>query len=208
MDIHLPKPSKSLREFAVEIGTITIGILIALTLEAAVTSFHNREIVDKSREQLQTELAANRDHVREVVQSADIDVKSLRAYIAYGQDRLLHKTRPLPTDPLLGNFTTVSTSAWDSTVATNALVHMPFDQANAVAKAYAASRAFNSLEERIEEHWFELASIGDDPGSLSDGDTRKALGQLRVAYTYQTAVAQAGRDLVAKYDAALTSLKN
>jgi hypothetical protein len=130
----------------------------------------------------------------------------LRVYIRYGERRLHHRQPPPPKDALPGDFTTLSTSAWESTVATNALVHMPFDQASALATAYSSSRAFNSLEERIEDHWFELSSIGD-PSELSDADVRKVLGQLRVAYVYQTAAAQAGRDVLHKYDVALAALK-
>jgi hypothetical protein len=80
---------------------------------------------------------------------------------------------------LPGDFTTLGTSAWESTVATNALVHMPFDQASAVAGAYASARAFNSLEDRIEDRWFELSSIGD-PSDVTNADLRRVLRQLRV----------------------------
>jgi hypothetical protein len=206
MDIHLPKPPRSVSEFAIEIGTITIGILIALTLESVVTALHNRDIVEKSRAQLVTELKTNRDHLTEVVQTADADVGALHAYISYGEDRLHHKAHALPTAPLPGDFTTLGTSAWESTVATNALVHMPFDQASAVAGAYASARAFNSLEERIEDRWFELSSIGD-PSDLTNADLRRVVGQLRIAYAYQTAAAQAGNEVLHKYDVALAALK-
>lgn len=207
MHFHLPKPLHGWREFVGEIGIIVLGILIALGLDAVVTSIHNRDIVAKSRAQLTTELTANRLHLQEVTRTADADVAALRAYIHYGDDRLHHRQRELPNEPLPGSFTTLSTSAWESTVATDALVHMPFDQASAVAAAYASSRAFNSLEERIEDRWFELSSIGD-PSDLSDADLRKVLGQLRVAYAYQTAAAQAGRDVLHKYEVALSALKS
>ena len=189
-----------------EVGIIVLGILIALALDSAVTELHNREVVEKARAQLSTEITTNRDHLKEVIQTADADTAALRAYIHYGEDRLHHRAHKLPNDALPGDFTTLSTSAWESAVATNALVHMPFDQANALASAYASSRAFNSLEERIEDRWFELSSIGD-PSDLSDAEVRRVLGQLRVAYAYQTATAQAGRDVLHKYDTALTALK-
>jgi hypothetical protein len=86
------------------------------------------------------------------------------------------------------------------------LVHMPFDQASAVAGAYASARAFNSLEERIEDRWFELSSIGD-PSDLTNADLRRVVGQLRIAYAYQTAAAQAGNEVLHKYDVALAALK-
>ena len=50
MDIHKPHAAKSWREFAVEIGTIVVGILIALGLEQVIESIHDRTIADEARE--------------------------------------------------------------------------------------------------------------------------------------------------------------
>ena len=44
-----PKPAHSVREFLGEIGTITIGILIALRFEAAVDAYRNHDLVEPRR---------------------------------------------------------------------------------------------------------------------------------------------------------------
>ncbi|MDE2356248.1 MAG: hypothetical protein KGL69_05795 [Alphaproteobacteria bacterium] len=56
MEIHKPKAAHSLREFLVEIATITCGILIALGLEQAVEAFHWEEAVSKARLALHREI--------------------------------------------------------------------------------------------------------------------------------------------------------
>ena len=49
MEVHKPKAAHSWREFAIEIGTIICGILIALTLEQLVEALHWRSEVDETR---------------------------------------------------------------------------------------------------------------------------------------------------------------
>ncbi|HJW40596.1 MAG TPA: hypothetical protein VJ476_05120 [Rhizomicrobium sp.] len=56
MDIHKPKAAHSWREFAIEIGTIILGILIALSLEQGVEELRWNERVAVTREQLNAEL--------------------------------------------------------------------------------------------------------------------------------------------------------
>jgi hypothetical protein len=85
---------------------------------------------------------------------------------------------------------------------------MPFDEANALANAYTATRGFNEIDERAEARWFELAGIGADYKHLSDADVAKALSELRVAFSYQTAIEDAGRQVIAGYDKALAKLKS
>ena len=55
MEIHKPKAAHSVREFLVEIGTITCGILIALGLEQAVEQVHWHHEVETERAALQDE---------------------------------------------------------------------------------------------------------------------------------------------------------
>lgn len=59
MDIHKPKAAHSWREFAIEIGTIICGILIALGLEQLVDWSHARREVGEAREALNAELASD-----------------------------------------------------------------------------------------------------------------------------------------------------
>ena len=52
MDIHKPKAAHSWREFAVEIGTIICGILIALSLEQGVEGLHHRHLAEQAEDDL------------------------------------------------------------------------------------------------------------------------------------------------------------
>ena len=61
MDIHTPKAAHSVREFAVEIGTIICGILIALGLEQAVEFSRSQNELNEARKAIASQLAADLD---------------------------------------------------------------------------------------------------------------------------------------------------
>jgi hypothetical protein len=60
MDVHPPHgPIRSWKDFTLHLLTITIGLLIALTLEAAVQSLHHRHMVKEARANLRREIVEN-----------------------------------------------------------------------------------------------------------------------------------------------------
>jgi hypothetical protein len=60
MDIHPPRqPIHTVKDFLLHLLTITVGLFIALSLEAAVQSVHHRHLVRDARENLHREITAN-----------------------------------------------------------------------------------------------------------------------------------------------------
>jgi hypothetical protein len=59
MEIHKPKPVHSWREFLLELGTITLGVGIALAAEQTVEWFHWRDKTNYATDQIQRELAVS-----------------------------------------------------------------------------------------------------------------------------------------------------
>jgi hypothetical protein len=50
MDLHPPhQPIHTLKDFLLHLLTITVGLFIALTLEAAIESLHHRHLVRDAR---------------------------------------------------------------------------------------------------------------------------------------------------------------
>ena len=60
LDVHPPHgPIRSWKDFTLHLLTITIGLFIALTLEAAVESLHHRHMVRDARANLRREIVEN-----------------------------------------------------------------------------------------------------------------------------------------------------
>jgi hypothetical protein len=60
MDVHPPThPIGTWKDFLIHLGTITIGLFIALSLQAAVEAMHHRHLVRDARANLRREIAKN-----------------------------------------------------------------------------------------------------------------------------------------------------
>jgi hypothetical protein len=60
LDVHPPhEPVRSWKDFILHLLMITIGLLIALALQAAVESLHHRHMVSEARANLRREIAEN-----------------------------------------------------------------------------------------------------------------------------------------------------
>ena len=79
MDIHKPHAAKSWREFFIEIGTIVIGILIALGLEQAIENYHANQKTDEARQAIAAELRFNIAKAKRVVEMQDCSERQLAA---------------------------------------------------------------------------------------------------------------------------------
>jgi hypothetical protein len=58
MDIHKPHAAKTWKEFFIELGTVVLGILIALSLEQAVENWREHRQHNEARDAMRAELAA------------------------------------------------------------------------------------------------------------------------------------------------------
>lgn len=116
MHVHLPKMPHSLREFLVEIGTITVGILIALGLEAVVGAWHDRELVDQARANLRQELSDNRSGLVETLESDRKAISGLTRLAGYSRGRSDSKNTNESNIAINLEFREMRTAAWESTV--------------------------------------------------------------------------------------------
>jgi hypothetical protein len=68
MDVHPPhEPIHSVRDFFLHLFTITIGLLIALSLEALVEHIHNRHNIHEAQANLLSEIHENRTEIEDVL---------------------------------------------------------------------------------------------------------------------------------------------
>ncbi|HZE42737.1 MAG TPA: hypothetical protein VE058_03070 [Steroidobacteraceae bacterium] len=79
MDVHPPHgPIRSWKDFTLHLLTITIGLLIALTLEAAVESMHHRHMVKEARANLRREIVENQKLYTENLRSLQAKMVELQ----------------------------------------------------------------------------------------------------------------------------------
>jgi hypothetical protein len=69
IDVHPPHvPIRGWREFFLHLATITIGLLIALSLEGLVEWQHHRHLVHEAQASLYTEIKSNESRLASVLE--------------------------------------------------------------------------------------------------------------------------------------------
>ena len=203
MDIEGPQsPIHSLRDFAIHIATVTIGILIALGLEALVEAHRNHALVEHTRADFVTEFTNNRAALGTDLRKSAALKSELEGLIGYGQAKLAGRPATVPPLRSTRSFAFMATTAWQTAIATQAMIHLPFSEADAIAEAERKQEALNDLQSRAEGQWFELAAFGD-PRTVPAAELRPALEKVTIAYAYLISVMNTEQTLVAVYDHAL-----
>ena len=130
MEVHPPhKPIHTFGDFLLHIVTITIGLLIALGLEAAVETLHHRHIVREARENIRREIEQNE-------QAADQDLAHLKTNSS-NMEANIQKVRALRANKhalehgemtFAFTWSSFNDSAWTSARDSGALTYMPTEE--------------------------------------------------------------------------------
>jgi hypothetical protein len=136
MDIHKPKAARNWREFAIEIGTIICGILIALALDQTVEWLHRRSEMAEARQALRSEIAADAGVARYNHEWARCMGALSGFYLAWAKGG----PRP-PSSELLAPLIKPTTSAWD-VAKTGVVARMPLSEELAYSRFYTKGETF------------------------------------------------------------------
>jgi hypothetical protein len=163
MDIHKPKPWHGLREFAKELGTIILGILIALALEAGVEALRERRQAAEARANIRQELAENLGKMRLRLDGEACHIRRLHEV----QDllALAAQGKPLPQPILIGepDVWVMYTSRLDVAAQGGRATLLAQDEQAAFARIYAQMRLFAETSVREQSAWATLRTLENGP---------------------------------------------
>jgi hypothetical protein len=138
LDVHPPQhATHTWRDFFIHIGTIAVGLLIALALEAGVEVLHHREIVQESRAKIRREMETNLAELAKDERYIQTDHDNMQQNL----DRLRQlRGNPHALDHSTMHFTFtwsgMKDSAWHSARDTGALAFMPEQEVQDDADLY------------------------------------------------------------------------
>jgi hypothetical protein len=179
MDVHpAHQAPRTWREFFLHLVTITIGLFIALTLQAGVESLHHRHLVREARENLRREIQINRNHYAENVQT----IEKNRRQLARDLDQLrdLRSGKPIEKDALAWgwDWNGYIDASWKTARDTGAVSYMSFDLINAYSELYFQQDYVNAQALAIINDAPKSAAfllIARDPSALSPSDIQSML---------------------------------
>jgi plasmid stability protein len=172
MDIHPPHAIRSWKDFFIQLGTITAGILIALSLEGIRESMHNRSLVTEARENIRRELQDNKREVdNELAQIAGRESKIGNA-LQFANELIATKKTDIRQIELQLSFPTLSVASWQTAERTGAFSHMDYAEIQKYAHAYGVQELLS------QQHVRALDALAGALGILSaspGGDPTKAM---------------------------------
>ena len=169
IDVHAPhEPIHGWRDFFLHLTTITIGLLIALSLEGLVEWQHHRHLVHEAEASLHAEIQNNAKDMPGVI--ADLhkqqnDLKNDIVVLDY-----LQKNRKMPEKSHMGvTFRIVSFDdvSWKTAQTTTALSYMPYARAQEYADIYNTQSELFAAEQQSARD--AILSIGPMMNDKAEG---------------------------------------
>ena len=143
MDVHPPhEPIHTARDFFLHLFTITVGLLIALSLEAAVEHLHNRHLLHTAESNLGAELHDNRTLLASDERYLDQTQQQI-------EDGLMILTAVKAGKPDAGELShhwewnSPQSAAWETARNNGALALMSYDDAESYAVIYGQQQVVN-----------------------------------------------------------------
>jgi hypothetical protein len=181
MEIHKPHAAKTWKEFFIELGTIVIGILIALGLEQMVEDFHARSRVAQARENIRSEIADNLGLI--VTRDQTNGCISRRLNEVDGLIRALAAGTPSQGPIWIGTpfLAAMANSQYTSATQSGAVSLMPNQEQSGYARIYAQFEQYHQHELAEESAWADLRTLSNHPANSAvlDWQLRSAVQRAR-----------------------------
>jgi hypothetical protein len=205
VEIHPPHaPAHSLKDFVIQLITITAGVLIALSFEGAREWWHYRSLVSEARETIRRELADNKKEVEVVLKGTAGRRQNLGSAIRLADELLGKKTQTVHEINLGFDMADLSTASWQSAERTGALAHMDYAEVQKYSRVYGHQDLFAERQRLgVEQLGLAMGILQGDPTEATPRDIelfRQRVIELRATLEIEEQVA---RKLVQSYEDAL-----
>jgi hypothetical protein len=209
MEVHAPeKPPHSLKEMFLQLLIVTIGILLALSLESVVEWRHNRALVREAREKLAQEISDNKRSVDDALKDLPAIIEGHKRALQFINDRLAHRTPSVKQISVSYSLVPLSDASWRTAQATGVLGHMAYAEVQKYTDVYALQAEAMRLQQRTldsaiaELQWGEFQRLDEFTPAELETWKQQALATL-AGLNFERSLATA---LSAAYQEALTGM--
>lgn len=148
IDVHPPhEPIHGWRDFLLHLLTITIGLLIALSLEGLVEWQHHRHLVHEAEASLHTEIENNSRALADAITALHKNQDDLKHDVIVLKYIIKNHKAPDKNNMTLGlGIRTFDDVSWKTAQSTTALAYMPYAQVEEYSDIYSTQSELNDAE--------------------------------------------------------------
>ncbi|WP_158819707.1 hypothetical protein [Granulicella sp. S156] len=207
LDVHPPHHGISgVRDFFIHLLTITVGLLIALGLEAGVEAAQHRHERKEAEATLREELTQNRVTLVSMEKETNRELDALANVLKFLED-LREGTKG---DPKVWdwdfNVEPLQSAGWHTAAATGVLSYMNYGEAQRFSAAYQEQQFFEEAVAKAFSDDELLATYivkGRDPREMKPPDIESAIGHVRQDMADIRTMSDITRATLTLYDKAL-----
>jgi hypothetical protein len=209
IEVHPPEEKiHGVRDFLLHLFTITIGLLIALGLEAGVERWHHHHLQEEANVNLRQEIHDNRKQLAASHAAIGEEKDNLTKVLAFLDAHAAGKPYDIRSITLSYTMPPLSDASWKTASATGVLSYMQYDRVQQYATAYHLQDEFMQLQKETFGQYLRLQSYviaGFDPDKLTATQAQTAGVDVRQAMAYLVAMDQVGDGLEKRYEEALAA---
>jgi hypothetical protein len=155
LDVHPPhKAIEGVGEFFLHLFTISVGLLIAVGIEAAVERHQHRELASEARDTMTAEIRKNSSNVADALTDIDQEQQKVKDNLAK-----VRKVQVNPSDPssrnlnldISFNTTGLEDTGWRTAQVTGALAFMPYAESERYTSIYRVGEEFLKNQDQLSE---------------------------------------------------------
>jgi hypothetical protein len=148
LDVHPPhEPVYGWRDFFIHLATITIGLLIALSMEGCVEWQHHRHLVHEAEASLRVEIQSNAESLKENLDGVRKEQELLSQDVAVLKKIVANPKVPNHDEMSIRfNIRGFDDVSWKTAQATGALSYMPYAEAQEYSDIYDTQHAIDEAE--------------------------------------------------------------
>ena len=203
MEIHPPHSIHSVKDFLLQLLTITIGILIALTLDGVVEWTHHHQLVHEAEANLAAEVRENQAEIKQGMQGLATSEQELRQMVALIHQLQQNRAVPVNNPTFNWTFNELHATSWSTASATGAVAYMDYPEVKLYTRVYDLQTEFMAVQNRAFDSIVAVYGLGTllqkDMKRVSDSELAGAERTLGLALANARVVESVGSALNEEY---------
>ena len=192
---------QSVKDLAVQLFTITAGVLIALSLEGLVGWNNNRLLVREAKATIAREISDNKDALDRHLADSDARMTDTETSLRLANELLATRKSDIRELQLQFHLASLSAAGWHTAERTNALAYMDYPDVQEYAKLYDLQNMYVNHQQRVMDRTVsELSKLaGGDPHQAPPEDLQRFRQELQELSGDLLVDVQLGKQLSARY---------